>query len=175
MMYRDLSDAEFVKRAELYVEVLNCALRNVPGNRVRMHVCWGNYEGPHTRDIALQAILPVLLNAKPRALLFELPNPRHAHEWSAWTKVKVPDDYVLVPGCLDLDDELRRAPGTGGRADSALRGHRWARAGDGGDRLRVLHLRGLRRRGPEIASRLAALVEGAAVASRRLGAAPAAA
>ena len=175
-MYRDLSDAEFVKRAELYVEVLDPCLRNVPGNRVRMHVCWGNYEGPHTRDIALQAILPVLLNAKPRALLFEGPNPRHAHEWSAWTKVKVPDDYVLVPGCLDSTTNFVEHPELVAELDSALRGHRRAGAGDGGDRLRVLHLRGLRRRGPEIAwARLAALVEGAAVASRRLGAAPAAA
>jgi 5-methyltetrahydropteroyltriglutamate--homocysteine methyltransferase len=66
-----------------------------------MHICWGNYEGPHTRDIPLAAVLPVVLKAKPRALLFEASNPRHAHEWAVWGETRVPDDYVLIPGCLD--------------------------------------------------------------------------
>jgi 5-methyltetrahydropteroyltriglutamate--homocysteine methyltransferase len=101
MMYADLDEAGFLRRAERHVEALNHALRNVPADRVRMHICWGNYEGPHTRDIALATVLPVVLKAKPRALLFEASNPRHAHEWTAWREVKVPDDYVLIPGCLD--------------------------------------------------------------------------
>ncbi|WP_376097751.1 cobalamin-independent methionine synthase II family protein [Roseomonas sp. CCTCC AB2023176] len=101
MMYRELSEDEFLRRAAVHVEVLNHALRNVPGDRVRMHICWGNYEGPHTHDIPLERVLPVLLRAKPRALLFEAANPRHAHEWEAWTRVAIPDDYVLIPGCLD--------------------------------------------------------------------------
>jgi 5-methyltetrahydropteroyltriglutamate--homocysteine methyltransferase len=101
MMYREMDEAAFVRRAEIHLDVLNHALRNVPGDRVRMHICWGNYEGPHTRDIALAKLLPAVLKAKPRALLFEGANPRHAHEWRAWNAVKIPDDYVLIPGCLD--------------------------------------------------------------------------
>ncbi len=101
MMYRELSEADFVRRAEIHLEVLNHALRNVPGEKVRLHICWGNYEGPHTRDIALKAVLPAILKAKPRALLFEGANPRHAHEWRVWSEVDLPDDYVLIPGCLD--------------------------------------------------------------------------
>ncbi len=101
MMYRELSEEEFVRRAEIHLEVVNHALRNVPGDKVRMHICWGNYEGPHTRDIALKKVLPAILKAKPRALLFEGANPRHAHEWRVWSEVDLPDDYVLIPGCLD--------------------------------------------------------------------------
>jgi 5-methyltetrahydropteroyltriglutamate--homocysteine methyltransferase len=101
MMYRELGDAEFLQRAQLHVEAINNALRNVPRDRVRLHVCWGNYEGPHTRDIELAKVLPILLKAKPGALLFEGANPRHQHEWKAWRDAKLPDDLVLVPGCID--------------------------------------------------------------------------
>lgn len=101
MLYRDLSEDEFLRRAEVHIEALNHGLRNVPGDRVRLHICWGNYEGPHTRDIALGKVLPVVLKAKPRGLLFEGANPRHAHEWTVWNEIKAPDDYVLIPGCLD--------------------------------------------------------------------------
>jgi 5-methyltetrahydropteroyltriglutamate--homocysteine methyltransferase len=101
MMYKDLDDAGFVKAAGRHVEVLNHALRNIDGDKVRMHVCWGNYEGPHNCDIALAKVLPTLLTAKPRALLFEGANPRHAHEWVDWKSVKIPDDYVLIPGLID--------------------------------------------------------------------------
>jgi 5-methyltetrahydropteroyltriglutamate--homocysteine methyltransferase len=101
MMYRDLDEAGFLARAAMHVEAINAALVNVPRDRVRLHVCWGNYEGPHTRDIALAALLPVLLKAKPGALLFEGANPRHAHEWTVWRDAKIPDDLVLVPGCID--------------------------------------------------------------------------
>ena len=101
MMYKELDDDGFVVRAERHIEVLNHALRNIPGDRVRMHVCWGNYEGPHNCDIALKKVLPAILKAKPRALLFEAMNPRHAHEWIDWKSVDLPDDYVLIPGMLD--------------------------------------------------------------------------
>lgn len=101
MMYKDLDDDGFVTRAERHIEVLNHALRNIPGDKVRMHVCWGNYEGPHNCDIALKKVLPAILKAKPRALLFEAMNPRHAHEWIDWKSVDLPDDYVLIPGMLD--------------------------------------------------------------------------
>ena len=101
MMYRELDEAGFLARMAVHIEALNHALRNVPRHRVRMHICWGNYEGPHTRDIALKTVLPELLKSKPGALLFEGANPRHAHEWTVWHEVKVPDDLVLIPGCLD--------------------------------------------------------------------------
>ena len=101
MMYKDLDDAGFVQAAERHVEVLNHALRNIDGSKVRMHVCWGNYEGPHHCDIALKKVLPTILKAKPRALLFEGANPRHAHEWVDWKTFDLPEDYVLIPGMLD--------------------------------------------------------------------------
>ncbi|KQT41910.1 enterotoxin [Devosia sp. Leaf420] len=110
MMYKDLDDAAFVTAAEKHIEVMNHALRNVPGDKVRMHVCWGNYEGPHICDIALKKILPSLLKAKPRALLFEGANPRHAHEWVDWKNVDLPDDYVLIPGVIDSTSNFVEHP-----------------------------------------------------------------
>ncbi len=101
MMYRDLDEAAYLKRLAVHVAAINNALANVPKDRVRLHVCWGNYEGPHTRDIALGTILPELLKLKIGGLLFEGANPRHAHEWTVWREHKVPDDLVLIPGCLD--------------------------------------------------------------------------
>ena len=75
---------EFERLAALHIEVLNHALRNCPADRVRMHVCWGNYEGPHHHDVPMERLLPIVLKAKPQALLFEAANPRHAHEWSVF-------------------------------------------------------------------------------------------
>jgi 5-methyltetrahydropteroyltriglutamate--homocysteine methyltransferase len=101
MMFKDKSEAEFLKMAELHVEILNHALRNIPAAMVRLHVCWGNYEGPHHCDIEMPRILPTILKAKPQALSFEASNPRHAHEWEAFRAANIPDDKVLMPGCLD--------------------------------------------------------------------------
>jgi len=99
-MYRNASADEYLKAASRHVEVLNHALRNLPAERIRMHICWGNYEGPHHHDIPLEQLLPVVIKAKPQALLFEASNPRHAHEWIVFKKQKVPDDKILVPGVL---------------------------------------------------------------------------
>jgi 5-methyltetrahydropteroyltriglutamate--homocysteine methyltransferase len=99
--FRDVGDDEFLRNAALQIEALNHALANVPAERTRLHICWGNYEGPHTRDIPLAKVLPILLKAKPMALLVEGANPRHEHEWELWQSVKLPDDKVLVPGVLD--------------------------------------------------------------------------
>ena len=90
--YKDLSDDEFVAQAECQVEVLNEALSNVPAESVRMHGCWGNYEGPHDYDIPLRKIAKVLCRAKPQALSFESSTPRHAHEWTVWGEIDLPDD-----------------------------------------------------------------------------------
>lgn len=98
--FRDMTDAEFLKAAEVQVEALNHALANVPADRVRMHVCWGNYQGPHIHDLPLTTILPIILKAKPQALLLEGANPRHEHEWEVWATHKLPEDKVLVPGAI---------------------------------------------------------------------------
>jgi len=99
--FRDAEEAEFLSHAELQVEALNHALANVPASRVRMHLCWGNYEGPHHHDIPLERIMPLVLKAKPVAISFEAANPRHAHEWDVWEQTKIADDKVLMPGVID--------------------------------------------------------------------------
>ncbi len=99
-MYRDATVADYLKAAARHIEVLNHALRNLPADRMRMHICWGNYEGPHHHDVPLEQLLPVVIKAKPQALLFEAANPRHAHEWAVFTRQKVPEDKILVPGVL---------------------------------------------------------------------------
>ena len=99
-MYRDRSLDDFERLAAQHIEILNHALRNVPAERVRMHVCWGNYEGPHHHDVPMERLLPIVLKAKPQALLFEAANPRHAHEWTAFQGAAIPDDKVLIPGVL---------------------------------------------------------------------------
>jgi 5-methyltetrahydropteroyltriglutamate--homocysteine methyltransferase len=99
-MYKDRSETDYLSLAARHVEVLNHALRNVPADRVRMHMCWGNYEGPHHHDIPMRDLLPVVAKAKPQALLFEAANPRHAHEWKVFEDVKIPEDKILVPGVI---------------------------------------------------------------------------
>ncbi|MGH8265166.1 MAG: epoxyalkane--coenzyme M transferase, partial [Steroidobacteraceae bacterium] len=99
-MYRHASVEEYLERAAVHVEVLNHALRNIPAHRARMHMCWGNYEGPHHHDVPMAQLLPVAIKAKPQALLFEAANPRHAHEWAVFRDFRVPDDKILIPGVL---------------------------------------------------------------------------
>ena len=99
--FRNLTDDEFLRTAAIQVEALNHALANVPADRTRLHICWGNYEGPHTHDMPLAKVLPLLFQAKPMALLIEGANPRHEHEWEVWTTQKLPADKILVPGVLD--------------------------------------------------------------------------
>ncbi len=103
MMYKGRPDAEYLTLIAMHVEVLNTALRNVPADRVRMHVCWGNYEGPHTHDVEMGVILPTLMKAKPAGLLFETSNPRHQHDWNYFAEMLdiIPDDKVLIPGVID--------------------------------------------------------------------------
>ena len=98
--FQELSETEFLHRAAYQVEALNHAVRDIPAERMRMHVCWGNYEGPHDHDIALEKILAIVLKAKPAGILFEAANPRHRHEWTVWRDAKLPDDKVLIPGCI---------------------------------------------------------------------------
>ncbi|PYN73913.1 MAG: epoxyalkane--coenzyme M transferase [Candidatus Rokuibacteriota bacterium] len=101
LAFPDLSNADFLKIAAANVEALNHALRDIPPDRMRLHLCWGNYEGPHHRDIPLKEILPIALKARPQALSFEGANPRHEHEWIVFKDVKLPDDRLIIPGVLD--------------------------------------------------------------------------
>ena len=112
MMFRELAEAAYLERIEKHVEALNYALAAIPADRVRMHVCWGNYEGPHHKDVALSTILPTVLKAKPQGLLFETANPRHGHEWETISEMRarIPDDKVLIPGVLDTTTNFIEHP-----------------------------------------------------------------
>ena len=110
MNFKSLSENEFIKRAELQIECLNSALSNVDIDQTRMHICWGNYEGPHTHDIALEKILPVILKSKIKYFLIESSNPRHAHEWKVFQEIKLPKDKILVPGVIDSTSNFVEHP-----------------------------------------------------------------
>ena len=168
-MYRNRSVEEFETLAAQHIEVLNHALRNVPSDRVRMHVCWGNYEGPHHHDVPMQRLLPIVLKAKPQALLFEAANPRHAHEWSVFEKARIPDDKILIPGVLATTTNYIEHP--------LLVAERIERYAAIVGRERVIAgtdcgfgtFAGFGPVEPDIAYlKLAAMVEGARLASRRL-------
>ena len=101
MRFWDLSLEAYRKKAAQHVEVLNAALADIPADRVRLHVCWGNYEGPHHADVATRDILDILLQARVQAISIEAANPRHAHEWRIWETVKLPEGKILIPGVID--------------------------------------------------------------------------
>jgi len=171
-MYRNRSVEEFLELAAMHIEVLNHALRNIPAEKARMHVCWGNYEGPHHHDIPLAQLLPVVVKAKPQALLFEGANPRHAHEWTVFRDSDVPEEKILIPGVLSTTTNYIEHP--------LLVAERLERFADIVGRERVIAgtdcgfgtFGGFGPVEPEIAYRkLASLVEGAQIASSRLWAA----
>lgn len=108
--YQDLDDAGFLKIAERNVEAVNHATRNIDPERMRMHVCWGNYEGPHTHDIPLASLHPVIMKARPAGLLIEGANPAHAHEWEDLKRLGLPDDKVLLPGVIDTTTNFVENP-----------------------------------------------------------------
>jgi 5-methyltetrahydropteroyltriglutamate--homocysteine methyltransferase len=168
-MYRDRTLEEFESLAARHIEVLNHALRNVPAERVRMHVCWGNYEGPHHHDVPMARLLPIVLRAKPQGLLFEAANPRHAHEWAVFESARLPEDKILIPGCLSTTTNYIEHPEL-----VAERLERFARIVG---RERVMAgsdcgfgtFAGFGPVEPDIAYlKLKSLVEGAQIASRRL-------
>lgn len=170
-MYRDRSEDDFISLAARHIEVLNHALRNVPADRIRMHVCWGNYEAPHTYDVPMEKLLPVVMKAKPQAILFEAANPRHAHEWKAFRDLKplVPDDKILVPGVLSTTTNYVEHP--------ELVAERLEKFADVVGRERVLAgtdcgfgtFAGFGPVDPDIVwLKLKSLVDGAAIASKRL-------
>jgi 5-methyltetrahydropteroyltriglutamate--homocysteine methyltransferase len=112
MLFSDLSDAEFLKIANMHVEALNHALQNVPQDKVRVHICWGNYEGPHCCDIPMDTVFSTLMATASRYVLFETSNPRHAHEWAVFRdrKDEIPDDKILVPGVVDTTTNFIEHP-----------------------------------------------------------------
>ncbi len=101
MMFKDKPESEYTALANLHVDALNHALKGIPKESVRMHVCWGNYEGPHHHDAPMELVLPIALRANVGALLFESSNPRHAHEWQVFADSQLPEDLVLIPGVID--------------------------------------------------------------------------
>ncbi len=101
MMFKNKSDGEYQSLAARHVDALNHALEGIPKDMVRLHVCWGNYEGPHHHDAPMELVLPIALQARVGALLFESSNPRHAHEWETFANAKLPDDLILIPGVID--------------------------------------------------------------------------
>ncbi|MCS5669371.1 MAG: cobalamin-independent methionine synthase II family protein [Dehalococcoidia bacterium] len=108
--FSHLSDEEFIKIVEMHVEVLQYALAGLPGDRMRMHLCWGNTEGPHHYDVPLKEIVNIVLKVPVAAISFEGANPRHAHEWKVWHDVKLPDDKVIIPGVLDTTTNFIEHP-----------------------------------------------------------------
>jgi len=167
--FQDLTEEQFLQRAQFHVEALNEALKNIPPTQLRMHVCWGNYEGPHDHDIDVAKVLPIILKARPTAILFEAANPRHAHEWLAWKEAKIPPDKVLVPGLITSTSNYVEHP--------ELIAQRIGVFADIVGRERVLAgtdcgfgtFAGIGKMDAEISyAKLAALVEGARRASRRL-------
>ena len=112
MLFNDLSDEEFIKIANSHVEALNHALSDVPADRVRVHICWGNYEGPHVCDIPMAKMFDTLMATKSRYVLFETSNPRHGHEWAVFRdrKADIPEDKVLVPGVVDTTTNFVEHP-----------------------------------------------------------------
>lgn len=110
MLFPELTDSQFGKIAELHVEALNAATANIPPSDMRLHICWGNYEGPHTCDIEMASIIDIVLKARPAQLLFEGANPRHAHEWVEFKKRKLPDEKILVPGVIDTTSNFVEHP-----------------------------------------------------------------
>ncbi|HUL81907.1 MAG TPA: cobalamin-independent methionine synthase II family protein [Gammaproteobacteria bacterium] len=167
--FQELDEKEFLRRAAIQVEALNYAVRDIPAEAMRMHICWGNYEGPHDHDIELEKILPLVLRAKPAAILFEAANPRHRHEWAVWRDAKLPEDKILIPGCISSTSNYVEHP--------ELIAQQLVQFADVVGRERVLagadcgfgSFAGLSRVDPGVAyKKLAALVEGAARASARL-------
>jgi 5-methyltetrahydropteroyltriglutamate--homocysteine methyltransferase len=110
IQYADLSLAEFRKRARLHVEALNHALANIPPEQLRIHLCWGNYEGPHHYDVPLADIIDIVFLARPAAISFEAANPRHAHEWTLFERVKLPEGRVIIPGVIESKSNFIEHP-----------------------------------------------------------------
>lgn len=168
VQYSDLSLPEFRKRMQLHIEALNHAVRNIPAEQLRMHMCWGNYPGPHHCDVPFADIIDVLTMAKPMAILFEAANPRHAHEWQIFESKKAPDGKVMIPGVIECQSNYIEHPELVAQRISRyanLLGRENVMAGvDCGFSIHV----GSGGVDPDVVyAKLAALAEGAKIASKR--------
>ena len=171
MMYKDRSDAEYLTLIGGHVEALNHALRNVPADRVRMHVCWGNYEGPHCCDVEMGVILPTLMKAKPVGLLFETSNPRHQHDWNYFVEMAdiIPDEKILIPGVIDSTTNFIEHPRVVAERIEKFAGIIGRERVIGGTDCGFSTFAGFGVVDPEIVyAKLRTLAEGAAIASERL-------
>src|SRR6185369_9796547 len=110
MFYRDLSESQFVAAAEMHVAALNKAIEGIPRERVRLHCCWGNWDGPHVFDVPLATVLPVLYQVKAGALSIEFANPRHQHEYAALRSNPLPAEMALLPGVIDTTTNIVEHP-----------------------------------------------------------------
>ena len=110
MIYKNISEQDFLKRANKHVEVLNKSLENIDPSKVRMHICWGNYEGPHTHDIGLNKIIDIAFKANVSKYLIESANPRHAHEWEVFESIKLPKDKIIIPGVIESTSNFIEHP-----------------------------------------------------------------
>ena len=171
MLFADLSDDEFVKIAAMHVEALNHALRDIDPARVRVHICWGNYEGPHVCDIDMDKVFTTLMNTRARYVLFETSNPRHAHEWTVFRDraSEIPDDKVLVPGVVDTTTNFVEHPELVAERIARFVGIVGAERVIAGSDCGFGTFAGFGAVDPEIAyAKLTSLAEGAALASSRL-------
>lgn len=138
-IHTDFTVPEYRKFAEMRIDALNHALRDIPREQTRLHVCWGSYHGPHQFDIPLVHVVDLFLKVKARAYSIEASNPRHEHEWAVWEDVELPEGAILIPRRRRPLQRLRGAPGPRRGAARALRGHRGEGEPDGRDRLRAWH------------------------------------
>ena len=171
MLFADLSDAEFVRIAETHVEALSHALCGIDPARVRVHICWGNYEGPHVCDIPMDAVLPTLMRVPARHVLFEAANPRHAHEWAVFRDraAEIPEDKVLVPGVIDSTTNFVEHPEVVSQRLARFVGIVGPARVMAGSDSGFGTFAGFGAVDPEIAyAKLAALAEGTALANARL-------
>ncbi len=171
MLFADLSDDEFVKIAAMHVEALNHALREIDPARVRVHICWGNYEGPHVCDIDMDKVFSTLMKTRARYVLFETSNPRHAHEWTVFRDraSEIPDDKVLVPGVVDTTTNFVEHPELVAERIARFVGIVGAERVIAGSDCGFGTFAGFGAVDPEIAyAKLTSLAEGAALASSRL-------
>ena len=170
VLFGDLSDREFAKVAAANVEVLSHALRDADPARVRVHICWGNYEGPHVCDIAMDHVFPILMSVRARHVLFENANPRHGHEWTVFRdrRAEIPDDMILVPGVIDTTSNFVEHPELVAQRIERFVGIVGADRVIAGTDCGFGTFAGFGAVDPDIAwVKLAALAEGAAIASAR--------
>jgi 5-methyltetrahydropteroyltriglutamate--homocysteine methyltransferase len=167
--FQELAEAEFLKRAEFHIVALNHVLARVPADKIRLHLCWGNYEGPHDHDVGVEKLLPIIRKTKARFISYEAANPRHEHEWIHWRDAKLPDDKILIPGVIDTSTNYVEHP--------ELVAQRIERLANAVGRDRVIAgtdcgfgtFAGTAKVDPGIAwKKLRAMVEGAEIASKRL-------